>query len=97
MSNEIVKGFFIEVSRSPQLQEELKAITSATKNQAIHDMVRIAVKHGFIFTVDELNESLTTTEAQRERLSETELREVAGGALMVNLDLIRNLMPILKQ
>ena len=95
MSNEIVKSFFIEVSRSPELQEELKSITSATKNQAIHDMVRIAVKHGFIFTVDELDESLTTAEAQRERLSETELREVAGGAPMIDLDLLKHLIPAL--
>ena len=80
MSIEIVKGFFAEVSKSPELQEELKSITSETRNQAIHDMVRIGVKHGFVFTVDELKESLMTAEARREKLSETELREVAGGA-----------------
>ena len=93
MSIEIVKSFFAEVSRSPELQEELKSVSSETRNQAIHDMAQIGVKHGFVFTVDELEESLQSTEAQQERLSDTELREVAGGAPEVNF--ILGLIPTL--
>jgi len=91
MSIEIVKSFFAEVSRSPELQEELKSVSSETRNQAIHDMAQIGVKHGFVFTVDELDASLQTAEAQREELSETELRAVAGGVIS---PIIFSLVPI---
>ena len=83
MAKENVKNFFEEVSKSEDLQKQLKTATEKTNAEVqklieaqTESVVEVAKKAGFEFTAEEL---LSSAQQGDKKLDQNELDAVAGG------------------
>jgi predicted ribosomally synthesized peptide with nif11-like leader len=83
MSTQSVKQFWKQIESDAVLQKKVEELFQQVEDQPVakaEEVVRLGKQHGFEFTSEDLKDYLVTN-GRDAQLSETDLANVAGGAL----------------
>ena len=100
MSKKTVMAFAQRMGTDAALRQQVQAIGSVQKAQALEDLARVAGEHGFVFSAAELEVGLGELSEMDGELSEMDLESVAGGTGVVSANpltsTIKNLNQLIK-